>query len=100
MEEVLRRSVEWEKEPRICGPKEPCPTVEEVERSIEELKPGKAVAPDDIPAELLKLGGETMVKAMHRLIQIVWETIGLSQPSYLCLRKVTLLCAQTTGRYL
>jgi hypothetical protein len=65
---------EWEKGSRISGPKEPCPTVEEVERSIGDLKPGKAVGPDDIPAELLKFGGKSVVKAMHRLIQIVWET--------------------------
>jgi hypothetical protein len=72
--EGLYTDREWEKGSRISGPKEPCPMVEEVERSIGDLKPGKVVGPDDIPAELLKLRLRTVVKAMHRLIQIMWET--------------------------
>jgi len=36
------------------GNLEPTPSLEEVEKSIKSMKPGKAAGPDEIPAELLK----------------------------------------------
>jgi len=38
------------------------------------MRTGKAEGPDKIPAELLKLGGETVTGAMHKLITHVWIT--------------------------
>ena len=38
------------------GNLEPTPSLEEVEKAIKSVKPGKAAGPDEIPAELLKLG--------------------------------------------
>jgi len=56
------------------GPAEPVPTVEEVKKALESTKSGKAAGPDGIPIELLKLGEDSVVKAMHRIIVCVWET--------------------------
>jgi len=38
------------------------------------ISPGKAAGPDEILAELLKLGEGTVIKAMHRIIEGVWQT--------------------------
>src|SRR5215469_15526445 len=35
---------------------------------------GKASGPDDVPAELFKKGGESVVDKMHHLCCTVWET--------------------------
>jgi len=56
------------------GPAEPVSTVEEVKKALESTKSGKAARPDGIPIELLKLGEDSVVKAMHRIIVCVWET--------------------------
>jgi len=53
---------------------EPIPTLEEVEKALKSLKPGKAADPDEIPAELLKLGEESVTVALHRIIVITWRT--------------------------
>ena len=53
---------------------EPLPTYEEVERAFKSMKVGKAVGPDEVSAELLKLGGETVTRALHKIIVKVWET--------------------------
>ena len=50
------------------GPAEPVPTVEEVKKALEAIKSEKAAGPDGIPIELLKLGEDSVVKAMHRII--------------------------------
>ena len=54
--------------------KEPEPTLEEVEKALKSVSTGKAAGYDGIPAEMLKLGGNSVTRAMHRLIQIVWST--------------------------
>ena len=56
------------------GPREPAPTLEEVEKALKHTRDGKAAGPDDIPIELLKLGGDSVVKAMHKIIVCVWNT--------------------------
>jgi len=38
------------------------------------LKDGKAAEPDEIPSELLKLGGDSFASALHRIITKVWQT--------------------------
>jgi len=50
------------------GPAEPVPTVEKVKKALESTKSEKAAGPDCIPIELLKLGEDFVVKAMHRII--------------------------------
>ena len=52
----------------------PVPTVEEVNKALESIKNGKAAGPDGTPIELLKLGEDSVVKAMHRIIVCVWQT--------------------------
>jgi len=42
--------------------------------ALESLKPDKAIEPDGIPSEMLKLGGETVTKALHSIIETVWTT--------------------------
>ena len=32
------------------------------------------MGPDEVPAELLKLGGDTIALVLHRIIQIAWKT--------------------------
>ena len=53
---------------------EPLPTSEEVQRAIDSLKCGKASGPDEIPAELLKLGGAKVVDIMHKICTRIWLT--------------------------
>ena len=53
---------------------EPTPSREEVERAIKSLKDSTAARPDGIPSELLKLGGDSVTSALHRIIIKVWQT--------------------------
>jgi len=53
---------------------EPVPSIEEVEKALKSMKPDKAAGPDGLPTELLKLGGESVVRALHKIIQVVWQT--------------------------
>ena len=55
------------------GPNEPVPTREEVQKALDSTKSGKAAGPDGIPIELLKLGEDSVVDAMHRIIKAVWN---------------------------
>lgn len=50
------------------------PTLAEVKRSIAGLKNNKASGPDNIPAELLKYGGDTIANHIHAIITAIWET--------------------------
>ncbi|PNF20430.1 hypothetical protein B7P43_G08115 [Cryptotermes secundus] len=49
------------------------PTKEEVEEAVKEQKLNKAPGGDNIPAELLKAGGQEGTIALHRIINKVWE---------------------------
>ena len=44
------------------------------EKALKPLKPDKAVRPDGIPSEMLKLGAEKVTKALHRIIKTVWTS--------------------------
>ncbi|PNF31855.1 hypothetical protein B7P43_G08920 [Cryptotermes secundus] len=57
------------KEEEIIEP----PTKEEVEEALKEQKLNKAPGGDNIPAELLKAGGQEGIIALHRIINKVWE---------------------------
>ena len=72
--EILYSTCEPVEEMKLEGEREPTPTYGEVEKAIKSMKTRKAEGPDEIPAELLKLGGETVTAAMHRLITHVWIT--------------------------
>jgi hypothetical protein len=51
----------------------------EVEISIGKLKSYKSPGTDQIPAELIKAGGETLCSEIHRLICCIWNTEELPQ---------------------
>ena len=50
------------------------PTMEEVSAAINSLKNNKASGPDNIPAELLKMGGEELSKVLYDLVKRIWNT--------------------------
>jgi len=54
---------------------EPVPSIEETEKASKSLKPDKAIGPDGIPSEVLKLGSETVTKALDRIIEAVWTSV-------------------------
>ena len=47
---------------------------EEVEAAISSLKSGKAAGVDNIPAELIKHGGESVVAMLLRICNKIWQT--------------------------
>jgi hypothetical protein len=51
----------------------PEPSLVEVEIAIGKLKSYKSPGSDNIPAELIKAGGETLYSEIHRLICSVWN---------------------------
>jgi len=72
--ETLYSTCKPVEEMRLDGVQEPTATYEEVEKAIKSMRTGKAEGADEIPAELLKLGGETVTGAMHNMITHVWIT--------------------------
>jgi hypothetical protein len=57
----------------------PEPSLVEVEIAIGKLKSYKSPGTDQIPAELIKAGGETLYSEIHRLICFVWNKEELPQ---------------------
>ena len=47
---------------------------EEVEAAVKSLKPGKSAGVDNIPAELLQAGGETMIDVLLNICNKIWQT--------------------------
>ena len=47
---------------------------EEVEAAVRSLKKGKSAGVDDIPAELIQAGGETMINALLNICNKIWQT--------------------------
>jgi len=72
--ETLYSACEPVEEVKLDGEREPTPTYEEVEKAIKSMRTGKVEGPDEIPAEHLKLGGETVTGAMHKMITYIWKT--------------------------
>jgi hypothetical protein len=52
---------------------EPGPSHLEVEIVIATLKRYKSPGSDQIPAELIQVGGETLVSAIHKVINSIWN---------------------------
>jgi len=55
----------WEQEP---------PLRSEVARAMPQTESHKATGPDEVPAELFKTRGETVLDRMHRICVAIWET--------------------------
>jgi hypothetical protein len=55
------------------------PSLVEVEIAIGKLKSYKSPGTDQIPAELIKAGGETLYSEIHRLICCIWNKEELPQ---------------------
>ena len=53
---------------------EPPPLHSEVARAIRQTASRKATGPEEVPAELFKAGGETVLDRMHRICVAIWET--------------------------
>ena len=51
---------------------ESSPTIEEVEMAVYKLKKNKAPEMDNKPAELLKYGGNEIVKHLNTIIKEIW----------------------------
>ena len=47
---------------------------EEVEAAVKSLKPGKSAGVNNIPAELLQAGGETMIDVLLNICNKIWQT--------------------------
>ena len=64
----------YEREDMAKGEEEPAVLESEIAAAIKKLKTGKAMGLDEIPAEALKAGGMTVVKAMKKIIDEIWTT--------------------------
>jgi hypothetical protein len=51
----------------------PEPSAAEVEVAIRKIKRFKAPGSDQIPAELIQAGGETLQSEIHKLIMLIWN---------------------------
>jgi len=49
--------------------------LEEVGKALKSIKAGKAPGPGGLPVELLKLGEDTVMKALHRVIECSWSSV-------------------------
>jgi hypothetical protein len=59
----------------------PEPSAAEVEVTVRKLKRYKAPGSDQIPAELLQAGGETLRSEIHKLIMLLWNKEELPHQS-------------------
>ena len=64
---------------------------EEVEIAVASLKKGKSAGVDNIPAELVQAGGETMIDVLTEICNRIWRT-GLLHS----LKRATCSSARTT----
>ena len=56
-----------------ADPLVPEPSDSEVELAIDKLKSHKSPGIDEIPAELIKVGGRTICLEIHKLITSIWK---------------------------
>ncbi|CAB1120250.1 unnamed protein product [Ectocarpus sp. CCAP 1310/34] len=60
-----------------CVPLDDIPSLLEVEEAVREMANRKAVGPDDLPAELIKLfldGDQGLLREFHAIVVDVWQT--------------------------
>jgi hypothetical protein len=57
----------------MSEPLVPGPSRLEIEIAITKLKKYKSPGSDQIPAELIKAGGEILLSAIHKLITSIWK---------------------------
>jgi hypothetical protein len=57
----------------------PEPSDSEVEMAIKKLKRHKSPGIDQIPAELIKAGGRIIRSEIHKLINSIWNKVGLPE---------------------
>ncbi|CAH1231299.1 Hypp378 [Branchiostoma lanceolatum] len=50
------------------------PTAEEVQAAVNSLKNNKASGPDGVPGEILRAGGEPVVRCLHSFVTAAWTT--------------------------
>ena len=50
------------------------PSIQELKKAINRMKPGKAPGPDNIPLELLTHGGPGLINRLMLLVLKIWET--------------------------
>jgi hypothetical protein len=60
-------------EPHTAEPFVPEPSASEVEVATGKLKRHKSSGVDQIPAELIKAGEETLRSEIHKLIKLIWN---------------------------
>jgi hypothetical protein len=60
-------------EMHTAEPSVPQPSASEVEVAIGKLKRYKSPGVDQIPAELIQAGGETLHSEIHKLIKLIWN---------------------------
>jgi hypothetical protein len=58
---------------RTAEPLVPEPSLVDMEIAIGKLKKYKSPSTDQIPAELIEAGGETLHSEIHELIQCIWN---------------------------
>ncbi|CAF1596751.1 unnamed protein product, partial [Rotaria magnacalcarata] len=49
------------------------PSFEEVKRALNQMKSRKAPRSDEVTADILKAGGEPMIKWLHEIFTDMWE---------------------------
>ncbi|EYC27241.1 hypothetical protein Y032_0009g600 [Ancylostoma ceylanicum] len=50
------------------------PSTDEIRKAVRSLKNGKSPGVDNITAEAMKAGGEVLLRRLHSLISLVWQT--------------------------
>jgi hypothetical protein len=68
-----------QKDIHTAEPFVPEPILVEVETAIGKLKSYKSPGTDEIPAKLIKAGGETLFSQIHKLICSIWNKMELPQ---------------------
>ena len=53
---------------------EATPSIDEVKEAVTKLRDGKAAGICNISAELLKAGGEAMIRGLHAVLTAVWHS--------------------------
>ena len=63
----------------LWGARVPDPSASEVELAIHKLKSHKSPGIDQIPAELIKVGGGKLCLEIHKLITSIWQREDLPE---------------------